>query len=162
VRGAGSDQASAAQLAGACLTAAALVGLAATFGRRRLPAPTGARVPPPAGVLGLAFAAAAAYALVPPSWAGVALGVAILVASGVVLTRWSRSAAWDRRRVAAVAGGAVVVRALVGFASVHETSPRPPGGLAQNVVLLVLSVVLVLATLRGPRGRDEVSAPARG
>ncbi|NUU16714.1 hypothetical protein HP550_05560 [Cellulomonas humilata] len=158
VRGSGSDQASVPQLVGALAVAAALVVVAVTFGRRTLPAPTGSRVPRPAAVLGMAFVAAAGYSLVPPTWLGVAVGVAILTLTAVVVTRWSRSQDWDRRRVAAVAGGAVVVRALVGFASVSEMTPRPPGGFAQNAVLLALAVALVLAALRGGR----VSGPARG
>ena len=152
IRDAGSDQASAGQLAGALVAAGLLVVVAWTVGRRPLPAPTDARVPRPSAVLGLVLVGAVGYVLVPPTWLGVVVGVAILALTGAVVTHWSRSARWDRHRVAAVAGAAVVARALVGFASVSEMSPRPPGGYAQNAVLLVLSLALVVAATRGRRG----------
>lgn len=158
IRAAGGDQASAPQLVGALAVAAALVVVAGTFGRRTLPVPAGSRVPGPTAVLGLAFLAAAGYALVPPTWLGVAVGLAILTLAAVMVTRWSRSQTWDRRRVAAIAGAAVVVRALVGFASVSAMTPSPPSGFAQNAVLLALALALVLAALRGGRA----SGPARG
>lgn len=148
VRDAGSDQASPAQLAGAVLVAAVLVVVACTFGRRTLPPPDSRRVPAPLAVLGLALVAASGYQVIPGTWVGVAVGIAILVAAGLVVTRWSRSAGWGRRHVAAVAGAAVLARALTGFVSVATTEPRPPGGFAQNTVLLFLALALVLAALR--------------
>jgi len=151
IRGDGSDQASAGQLVGAATVAAVLVVVACTFGRRTLPPPTSSRVPRPVAVLGLALVAAAGYQVIPATWLGVALGVVILLVAGTVVTRWSRSACWGRRHVAAVAGAAVVARALDGFASVATTTPRPPGGFAQNTVLLILSLCLVAAALRPPR-----------
>lgn len=151
IRDTGSDQASAGQLAGALAVAGLLVGVAWTVGRRALPAPTDARVPGPWAVLGLVLVAAVGFVLVPPTWLGVTVGVAILALTVVVVTHWSRSAGWDRRRVAAVAGAAVLARALVGFASVSEMSPRPAGGFVQNTVLLVLSLALVVAATRGRR-----------
>ena len=99
----------------------------------------------------LALIAGVAFSLVPPTWLGVALGVAILVVAAAAVTHWSRSGRWEGRHVAALAGGAVLSRALVGFVSVAQTTPRPPGGLAQNTVLLVLSLALVAAAVRGPR-----------
>jgi hypothetical protein len=153
IRDDGSDQASAAQLAGAVLVAAALVVVACTFGRRTLPPPTTGRVPPPLGVLGLVLVPAVGYQLIPGTWVGVATGVAILVVVGVVVTRWSRSGGWGRRHVAAVAGAAVLARALSGFVTVATTTPRPPGGFAQNTALLVLALALVLAALQRPPAR---------
>ncbi|MBO3101256.1 hypothetical protein [Cellulomonas fengjieae] len=153
VRSAGSDRASAAQLVGALLVVGVLVGAAFTFGRRTLPTPTGARVPPPVAVLCLVLTAAVGYVLVPPTWVGVAVGVGVLGVTGAVVVHWSRSAAWDPRRVAAVGGAAVVARALVGFASVTEMTPRPSGGYGQNIVLLALALVLVRAATH--TGRDR-------
>jgi hypothetical protein len=113
-------------------------------------------------VLAIVLGAAVGYSLVPPTWPGVAVGVAILTLTGVVVTHWSRSAHWDARRFAAVAGAAVVARALVGFASVSEMTPRPPGGFVQNTVLLVLSLALVVAATRPRRrGAALTSGPCR-
>ncbi|WP_051639835.1 hypothetical protein [Cellulomonas sp. URHE0023] len=151
IRGDGSDQASAGQLVGAVAVAGVLVVVACTFGRRRLPPPTASRVPGPVAVLGLAFVAFAGYEAIPASWLGVAVGILILLVTAVVLTRWSRSASWGARHVAAVAGAAVVARALVGFASVASTTPRPPGGYAQNTVLLILALALTLSASAGRR-----------
>jgi hypothetical protein len=149
IRADGSDQASAAQVAAALTLAAALVVVAFTFGRRRLPPPTQGRVPRPVVVLGVVLVAAGGYQTIPATWLGVALGIAMLLVTGVVVTRWSRSAAWGPRHVAAVAGAAVVSRALVGFASVASTVPRPPGGFAQNTVLLILVLALVVPATTG-------------
>ncbi|MGY4644948.1 hypothetical protein [Cellulomonas sp. URHB0016] len=147
-RTSGSDPASAAQLAGAVTVAAVLVVVACTFGRRTLPAPAPTRVPSPARVGGLVLVPALGYGFIPFTWVGVAVGVLILAITGVVVTAWSRSAAWGPRHVAGVAGAAVVARAISGFATVASASPRPAGGFAQNTVLLVLSAALVLAALR--------------
>jgi heme A synthase len=76
--------------------------------------------------------------------------VLLLAVAGVYVTRSSRSAGWGTRQVAAVAGAAVLARALGGFVTVASATPRPPGGFAQNTVLLVLSVALVAVALRAP------------
>jgi len=149
IRADGSDQASAGQVAAALAVATGLVVVACTFGRRRLPPPTQGRVPPPGVVLGAVFVAAAAYQTIPSTWLGVALGIAIVLVTGLVVTRWSRATSWGPRHVAAVAGAAVVARALVGFASVASTVPQPPGGYTQNVVLLLLALALVLPATFG-------------
>ncbi|MBD8058227.1 hypothetical protein IC607_04490 [Cellulomonas sp. JH27-2] len=160
IRDAGSDQASVGQLVGAVALAAALVVVACTWGRRPLPTPTSARVPPPGVVLVVALALALGYGFVPGTWAGVAGGITILAVAAVVVVRWSRSATWGRRHVAAVAGGAVVARAIGGFVTVATTTPRPPGGFAQNVVLLVAALALVAAALaRRPRPHQEALSP---
>jgi hypothetical protein len=148
IRGDGSDQASAPQLVGAITVAVLLVVGACTFGRWTLPPRIDVVVPRPLLVLGLAFLAFGGYQLIPATWLGVAGGIAILLVAGLLLTHWSRSASWGQRHVAAVAGAAVVSRALVGFASVATTTPRPPGGFAQNTVLLILSMALVGASVR--------------
>lgn len=162
LRDAGSDQASAGQLVGALVVVGLLVTVAWTVGRRTLPPRTDARVPGPWAVLGLVLAAAVGFVLAPPTWIGVGIAVAILTLTAVVVTHWSRSGRWDRRRVAAVAGAAVVARALVGFASVSEMSPRPPGGFVQNTVLLVLSAALVVAATRRGRSGQRTSSRLNG
>jgi hypothetical protein len=154
IRDKGGDQASAVQIAVALTLAAALVVVAFTFGRRRLPPRTHRRAPRPVGVLGIVLVAAAGYQIIPATWLGVGLGIAILLATGLVLTRWSRSASWGPRHAAAVAGAAVVSRALVGFVSVSSTTPRPPGGYVQNTVLLVLALVLVVTATTGRATAD--------
>ena len=155
IREAGSDQASPAQLLGAVAVATALVAVACTFGRRALPAPTDAPVPTPRGVLVRVLVLAVAYQFIPGTWLGVALGVALLAVAGVWVTRSSRSAAWGSRHVAAVAGAAVLSRALGGFVTVASATPRPPGGFAQNTVLLVLAAALVAVALRTPARRTS-------
>lgn len=149
IRADGSDQASPPQIAAALALAVGLVVVACTFGRRRLPPRTERPVPPPGVVLGLVLVAAYAYQAIPSTWLGAGLGIAIVLVTGVVVTRWSRAAAWGPRHVAAVAGAAVLARALVGFASVTSTVPHPPGGYAQNVVLLLLALALVLPATFG-------------
>ncbi|WP_051274579.1 hypothetical protein [Cellulomonas sp. URHD0024] len=160
IRDSGSDQASTGQLLGAVAVAALLVLVACTFGRRRLPTPLSRRVPVPARVFGLVLVAALGYQFIPGTWLGVGLGTAILVAGAVAVTRWSRSAGWGPRHAAAVAGAAVVARALGGFVTVATTDPRPPGGFAQNTVLLILSLTLAVAAVRPPRPAPVAPDPA--
>ena len=141
IRAAGSDQASAAQLVGA-------VRRGGRARRRRLhvrptnPPATDDRPRPAAASRSSAWRSSRPSATRSSPGPGSAwrAGSRSCWWPGLVVTRWSRSAGWGRRHVAAVAGAAVVARALGGFVTVATTTPRPPGGFAQNTVLLILAL----------------------
>ena len=69
------------------------------------------------------------------SWAGVAIRVAILLLLASILLRWSARSEWTRLHVAAVAGAALLSRALVAFLV-------PPLGTSMTVKLISSTVVL--------------------
>src|SRR4029079_3256649 len=94
------DHASAAQVTGSLVVVALLASFAFTGGRRRLPTrDTAVRKPLVVGVLSLI--AALAFNFVPPSWPGVAAGLAGLAVSAVAIAHLSRSGRWGGRPIAA-------------------------------------------------------------
>lgn len=89
--------------------------------------------------------------LTPPTWIGLALLVVVVSGIGVVVAHAARSSAWGLPQATALASGALIERALVGF-----VSPLPPGvdaiaKLAQNVILLGLVMVVVILAVRAAR-----------
>lgn len=145
-----SDHASAAQVTGSVVVVAILVALAVTVGRRT-PATREHAVPPPLLVGVLSLAAALTTNFVPNSWLGVAITLALLAVSAVAVARLSRSQRWDARHVVALATGALVANALLGFlvTPLGDVPPAPKYG--HNTVLLVGSVLLGLWAARRNR-----------
>ncbi|TDQ54180.1 hypothetical protein [Actinorugispora endophytica] len=148
------DHASAAQVCGALATAAALVVLALTAGRRRPPL-RDAAVPRPLAVGVAALAAAVAFNLVPESRAGTAAGLALLVLAAAAVGRLARSARWGGRHVAALAAGALVAHSVIGFLAVPLGDVEPLAKYAHNTVFFAGSVLLgVWATRRARPAGD--------
>ncbi|MFI6522962.1 hypothetical protein ACIBF1_45920 [Spirillospora sp. NPDC050679] len=150
-----SDMASGRQIASAAGVALALLAGALVFGRR-----TAARrdfaVPGPWVVGAAALGCAAAFNLLPSSWAGYAGGVALLAlaAAGV---RWaSRSARWGRRHVVALAGGAVLGMAVTAFFVTPLGDVGPVRQYTHNTLALLGSAALIAWAVR----RSDVG-PAR-
>ncbi len=108
------DHASTGQVAGAWAVAVLLGVAALTLGRRVAPRRSG-RVPPVGVLAGAGLAGGLLVTLSGETWAGVAVTAAGLVAAGLALRRWARTEGWAGRHVAAVAAGALVARAAVGF-----------------------------------------------
>ncbi|MFD9248652.1 hypothetical protein [Streptomyces bottropensis] len=102
-----------AQLIGAAAVAVALI--TAAFTVRSAPTRSAATAPSwwlVGGVTGVAWCAGQ---LLPATWTGVTVNVAVMVVLGWLLLRWSRRQGWDRRHVLAAAGSALVVRAGLSF-----------------------------------------------
>ena len=135
-----SDHASWPQIAGAAAVAAVLVVLAFTLGRKQS-AKVERRVPP---LWALALAAAAAFytATWTYTWAGFAYAAALVVGGGAALVYWSRSTAWDRRHVIALATGALAATALGGFLTDPIGVVEPVAKYAHNTVATVGVLVL--------------------
>lgn len=135
------DHASPAQVAGAVGLAAALAVAAFTLGRRVAPRRAG-RVPPVGVLVGAGLVGGLVVTAAGETWAGVASTGAVLLAAGVLLRRWSRTAAWDVRHVVAVAAGALVAPALVGFV-VDPIGDGPAGPKYVHNTVAVLGTVLL-------------------
>jgi hypothetical protein len=126
------DHASRPQLAGAAAVAAILVVIAFTVGRKRS-AKLERRVPP-LWLLALAAAAASFTATWTYTWAGFAYAAALLIGGGAALAYWSRSTAWDRRHVIALATGALAATALGGFLTDPIGDVEPVAKYAHNAI----------------------------
>lgn len=105
-----------------------------------------------------AFVLVAAFDLVPVSWVGVALDVAVLALGALLVLRWSRSPAWDARRIAALAFGGVLARTLIGFLAPLPEQTTWPEKVFQNISYLVIVLGLGVALARRTR-RDGASYP---
>ncbi len=130
--------------------------------------PTAAAVPPPRAVAATALVAALVFlgVLVLPGDAHAALmrgpgvvaplvvALAAVVATAVLVARWSAAAAWDDRHALALAGGA-----LVGHTAVWGlTQPRTWPDRAGVAVLLVLTVALLAVLARRAVRRPALPA----
>jgi hypothetical protein len=153
-----SDHASAAQIAGAAAVAALLAAGGVVLGRRR-PTPTRRRVPPPPVVGLLALVAALAVDFLPPTWSGVAAVGAVLGVCALGVGHLARSAGWTGRHVVALASGALVAGAVVGFLAEPLGDVVPAAKYAHNSAMLV--GVLLLGGWAAARNRaHEESAQA--
>jgi hypothetical protein len=126
------DHASTTQIAGSLVVVALLVAVAFTLGRRQ-PPKRDAAVPKPltVGVLGLV--AALAFNFTSESWLGVAFGLAVLAVSAIAIVHFSRSGRWDGRHVVALATGALLARAILGFVVEPLGDVPPMAKYAHNV-----------------------------
>jgi hypothetical protein len=158
--------ASPAQLAGAGAAAVALIGIAFGAGRRAgPPSPPGMRaspvrarwriasVPSPR-VTGIAgFAGSTAFILRPEAWAGVAVGLAVLIAAAGMVHHWSRQERWSASHELALAGGILLTYAWLGFVLTAMFEPGDPVRWIGNVVFAAAAAVLVLVIAkRAPTG----------
>ena len=135
------DHASAAQGTGSLVVAALLGGLRL---HRRSP-PASARdtaVPKPLVVGVLSLIAALAFNFMPPSWRGVAAGLAVLAVSAVSIARLSRSGRWGGRHVVALATGALLARASIGFFAVPLGDIPPLAKYTHNIVFFLGAALL--------------------
>lgn len=142
-----------------------LVALAFVVGRHQRPR-TDTAVPPPwlAGVL--AFAATSLYwcrDFVPesfPRWP-ILIGWCVLVAAAVLLClRWSRSRRWTGGHRLALAGGALLTYAWVGFDQGRYLPASPTVRLVGSTVLAVGAVALLgAAVLFRSRRREALDQP---
>ena len=155
------DHASAAQLTGALVAAALLVVAAFTLGRRALPLRTcDGAVPRPIVVGLVAMAAALGNTLVPATWAGVAFAATVLAAVAAAVVRLSRRESWDERHVVALATGALVSGAVVGFLAQPLGDVAPLAKYGHNTAFLVGSLTLGACALRRNRPRTAAASPA--
>jgi hypothetical protein len=147
------SHASAGQVAGALLIAAAFVACGVALGRRA-PASSRARAPRLWLVAAVSFAAAGLHGAVDPTWLGVAQASAILALASALLVRASRASGWGFEHAAAVAAGALLSLASLAFTYnplIGEVSPARK--YAHNAVMFTLiAAVGGVAISRARRG----------
>jgi len=136
----------------------ALCCLAFTPLGRPLARVTGRTAPPPWACVLTAFVLVAAFDLVPVSWVGVVLDLAVLGLGGALVLRWSPSPGWSDRHVAALAFGGVLARTLIGFLAPLPQETTWPEKVFQNLTYLVIVLGLGVALSRRTRG-DRASYP---
>ncbi|THV23597.1 hypothetical protein [Glycomyces paridis] len=108
-----SDHASWVQIAGAVGVAATLAVLAFTLGRRRTE-PVPRHIPPVWALVLVAMVAAGAFGW-SYTWTGVAFTAALVIVCTALSVHWSRSESWGRRQPIALATGALLTWAAMGF-----------------------------------------------
>lgn len=132
-----------------------LVALLVAWGLRRptdAAAHDGGTPPRPPAVMAISGAVAAAVAVAPESWLGVALVVVALGISGAWLARAARAAAWDARHAVALAAGILLSRAILAFTYFPLFGNVAPGAkYTHNAVLLAAIVAVALAAARAVR-----------
>jgi hypothetical protein len=148
------------QLVGAGAVVLALVILGARLRRRPRRSGTG-RTPNPWWLAALGLVATALHDA-SQTWAGFAVGVAVLTATFVAVDHFSRTPAWSGRHLLLLAGGALLSRAATGFL----VDPIGDGPLVakytHNAVAVLLVVVLVaigwirLRSVEATRDHEDV------
>lgn len=118
-----------------------------------------APVPRPLVVGAVAFVASAAFVAHPESWWGVAAAVVLLVAAAWGLVTLARRTAWGERHRLAVAGGALVTYACVGFV-LTSTRPDPPAvDYLGNALFAAGAVALLVVATRRTAAAERVLVP---
>jgi hypothetical protein len=161
-------QLSAAQLVGALVVVAVLVGVALrTGGPRQNPMPPRGAWRPPSPVLlvllGMMVESALGWSIVWPALVATVVGLAVLA---VALVRWGRSRRWTSRHVGALAIGVLLSRALGGFLVDPVDGGRTAAtylvNLGATLLVAVLAAVALRATRRAPARQAPGSQAGRG
>lgn len=94
----------------------------------------------------------------PENWLGVWVGGVVIVVMAVVISRWSRRAGWAAAHRLALAGGALLTYAWVGFILLSiEGAATTVNLLCQVVLVLGAAALLAVAARRTPdRGGGRV------
>ena len=150
--------ASPAQLAGTVLVILALIFAAFRIGRRPRLAAVGA-VPNPwlVGIAALVTSSLLLVGLDAPGWAGVGIGLALLAASAVVVWHWSRREGWGAAHRLALAGGALLTYAWIGFAMPPLDEDPGMVDLIGNAIFAAGAIALLAVAIRNVR---RMNAPA--
>jgi hypothetical protein len=129
------------QLIGAAVAVVAVVVLA--FRYRPLPR-LGGRAPRPwvAGVVALAAGSGFMMTADLPGWWSMVVEVLVLVVTLTLVGRWSRQAGWGRGHRLALAVGALLTYAWVGFGMTPESGAKTSGDYVLNAVLAAVALAL--------------------
>lgn len=101
-----------------------------------------------AGALGMFV-----FEALPWTWVGVAFAVALLAGAGITTRYLATTRSWSVHEIGALAAGALIGRAMIGFLAPAAEGVTLTAKLTQNVILL--SATLVVAWLVVRRGRRE-------
>jgi hypothetical protein len=135
------DHASATQVAGATAVAFLLIIFALTRGGRKRRVQAGT-VPPPVVLADGGLLASGVFLFASESWLGFALATAVLLVSGLAVAVLSRSTAWNSAHVVALAAGALLARAVLGFFVDPQGDVPAIAKYAHNVTFLAGALAL--------------------
>jgi hypothetical protein len=102
-----------------------------------------------------AFVASSLLSLVPRNWLGVAMGIALLAAMAVVITRWSRSEGWTAAHRFALAAGASLTYAWLGFIVLPSNDAAGTINLIGQAALVLAAIAFLTAVGRFVRRTSE-------
>lgn len=103
----------------------------------------------------MGFVASAAFFVRPEDWWGPAVGLVLIAAMTVVITRWSRRDGWGVAHRLALAGGALLTYAFGGFLLLLLHGTANTVNLIGQTVLVLGALVLFLVARRAvPRASD--------
>ncbi|MEU4405413.1 hypothetical protein AB0F88_12860 [Streptosporangium sp. NPDC023963] len=147
------------QRIGAAVVVALLVVVAFLVGRRSRPVRGGrSRKPWLVGVA--AFVASAAFVARPEDWWGTAAGIALIAVMAVVISRWSRGDGWGAAHRLALAGGALLTQAFIGFLLLLLHGTATTANLIGQVILVLGALTLFLVARRTVRGTSGARGTA--
>lgn len=92
-----------------------------------------------------AFLLLSLFILRPENWLGVAIGFVLLAALARLVVVWSQRAEWDEGHRLALAAGALLTYAWLGFLVPHLTGSADSLTLVGNVTLAVVAIALLAA-----------------
>jgi len=149
------------QMLGAGIVAAGLIVVAFLVGRS--PRPTvDRRAPKPWLVGASAFVVSSLYSARGESWWDVGVGVVLVGVAAVVVARWSRRSGWGAAHRLALAGGALLTYAWLGFVLLVLKGTADTLNLTGQGLLVAGAIVLLSvarAVVRKEPGHDESERP---
>ncbi len=157
------DHATAGEVIGALLAAAAFVAAALAVGRRRVTV-TWRRLasPPRRGWSHSAvLLAMGCFTMLPPSRTGTAVLAAVVLLTVVAVARLSRRSGWGQRHVLALAAGALVATGIAAFATTPLGDVSDAAKYGHNVTLLLLVAALSAWGVHRARALDSTRPPGR-
>jgi hypothetical protein len=142
--------ASPAQLLGAAATAIMVIGIA--FAMQGHPVALTTRPVPNPWLLGVAaFVLASVYSARPENWVGVIMGFLLLCLASLLVVHWSRQEGWGIMHRFALAAGALLTYAWLGFVLTSLTSPDDPVRWTGNAVFALGAIGLLIWAARAVR-----------
>jgi hypothetical protein len=104
--------------------------------------------PNPWGVGILAFLASSLFFLRPESWLGVAIGFGLMIGTAIFVTQWSKRKTWGVSHRLALAGGALLTYAWVGFVAVPMVGDQGMMKWVGNIILTLFAIGLLIVAVR--------------
>ena len=150
------------QLVGTTVVILALIAVAFAIGRRPRPR-LGGTAPNPwlVGALSLVASSLLLSGADAPGWAGVGIALALIAASTVLVLRWSGREGWGAAHRLALAGGALLTYAWIGFPMVPLDESPGTVDLIGNAVFAAGAVALLAVAIRKVRRRKELHEPGQ-
>lgn len=137
------------KLAAVVVVSAGLIGLGFAVGRR--PRPVTGRPAPRPWLVGAVTLVATFLFGSSESWTGVASGAVVAAAMAILVARWSRRPGWGDAHRLALAGGALLHHAAMGFYLTQLYGREGAIHVIGNTIFALAAVILLLVAVRSVR-----------